>query len=212
MEKYVPHMESVIIYDEYEQPWRIYSDEPRYEEAKQNVEEANGEKVHWPLMKLTEGRGYGWWVTYQKIDGIEKELTAMGILDPSKYRLIDPEHQYTPDELRSLLQRFGSFLSNLHAIEQKLVAQNYALKEGLKTGLKVTASKTESKAKSVGDRDAEILSSNELLLETRRLEIDTGSLIELVSGWRKSYESAYATTSRLITLLLGEAAHLGGNG
>lgn len=204
-------MESVIIFDEYGQSWRIYEDESYYQEAKRNIEESESGRVVWPLMKLTENRGYGWWVTYHKIADIEKELTSMGIPDPSKYRLISIDHQYTPSELRDLLQKFGSYLSNLFAVEQKLVAQNHALKEGLKTGLKVAMQNLEDKKGSVTDRESEVLSNNELLLNTRRLEIDTASLMELVSGWRKAYESAYATASRLITLMIGEAQHLGGN-
>lgn len=205
-------MESVIIYDEFNQPWRIYEDDRQWPEAKKNVEENEGRDVFWPMVKLMEGRGYGWWTAFKRIADLEKELEQMGIPDPGKYRLIQVDHQYTPDELRKLLQSFGGYLANLYAIEAKLLAQKLALEKGMKTGLQVAMVRIENKKSTVKDREGEVLSENELLLNTRRLEIDTGSAYELASGWRKSYESAYNAASRMISLMIGEAQHLGGNG
>lgn len=204
-------MDSVIIYDEYEQPWRIWEDDRQWLEAKQNTDESEG-RVHWPMIKLMEGRGYGWWTAFKRIADQEKELEQMGIPDPGKYRLIQADHQYSPEELRKLLQTFGGYLANLYAVENKLLAQKSALEKALKTGLQVATQQIEEKKTTVKDKEAAVLSSNELLLNTRRLEIDTGSAYDLVSGWRKAYESAYNAASRLITLMIGEAQHLGGNG
>jgi hypothetical protein len=161
---------------------------------------------------MTEDRGYGWWTTFEKIDEVVQNLEKMGIPNPSGTYLIDINKEYSPEELRSLLQRFGSYLSILYGLEGKVEGQCHALKEGYKTGLQVALVRQTTNGKTVKDREGEIVSGNDMFLTTRRMEIDNESVLKVIQGYRKSYESAYNTISRLITLMLGEVQHLGGAG
>lgn len=153
---------------------------------------------------------YGWWKTFEKMDATKDDLKNMGIPNPAGTRLIDWDKQYSPPELRDMLQRFGSYLSILYGLEGEIEGQCHALKEGYKTGVQVAMVRSESAAKTIKDREGEVISGNELFLSTKRMEIDNESILKLVQGYRKAYESAYNTISRLITLMLGEAEHLGG--
>lgn len=141
-------------------------------------------------------------IAFNKLEDLIKELEKI-CPDPAKGRIIDIEKEYTPQELRDLLQKFGSYLSSLHTIEAKIEAQCHAIKEGLKTGISLSVSQMENKA-TIKDREANLLASNESLRELKRMQIYYESYLTLVQGWRQAYHSAYSTISRLITLMLGE--------
>lgn len=196
-------MAHVIIYDEYDQPWKLFEDDELYQEA---VEQSSGVegRIIWPLSKIVSGRGYGWWTTFKKIDEFEADLEKM-VPHPVKSRLIDIDKEYLPSELSDLLQKFGSYLAILHHTEGVIEAQCHALKEGFKTGLSVATARHESKATAVTAKEAEVLAGNELLKQTRRLQINNEACLIIVKSWRQSYEQAFATASRLVTLMLGEA-------
>lgn len=140
--------------------------------------------------------------TYQKLDALVLDLEKIAP-NPTKYRLIDLDKEYTPQELRDLLQKFGSYLSSIHPIEARIEAECHAIKEGLKTGLSIAVVK-EEKNGTIKDREAYVLSINEALKKTRMLQIDNESSLIIVQGWRKAYEAAYTCVSRIITLELGE--------
>lgn len=199
-------MAHVIVYDEYNQPWKIEEDDKFYQEAVTSTKTSYPDIVVWPLSKIVSGRGYGWWTTFRKIDEFEADLEKM-VPHPVKQRLIDIDKEYTPTELSDLLQKFGSYLAILHHTEGVVEAQCHALKEGFKTGLSVATAKYESKSKTtaVTAKEAEVLAGNELLKQTRRLQIDNEACLIIVKSWRQSYEQAFATASRLVTLMLGEA-------
>lgn len=193
----------VFIYDEYATRWRITNDEPLWAEASKATSKTKA-KVVWPIAKLVEGRGWGWWSVYKRLDSFEKELENL-VPHPGKQRLIDVNKTYTTVELRNMLQAFGSYLSTLHHMEGMIEGQCHALKEGFKTGLQVAVSEHESKNSTVSGKEGEVISKNDLLKQTRRMQIDQEACLAVVKGWRESYEQAWATVSRLITLELGEA-------
>lgn len=195
----------VIIFDEYSTPWRITEEDLQWEEAKAAVEEANGARVVWPIAKLVQGRGWGWWSVYKRLSDFEDELSAL-VPNPAKQRLIDVKDSYTTTQLRDMLQHFGSYLSTLHNMEGLVEARCHALKEGLKTGLQVAVSQSESKASSVTAREGEIMSTSEVFKMTRKMQIEEEACLLLVTGWRKSYEAGWNTISRLITQEMGEAS------
>lgn len=143
--------------------------------------------------------------TYQKLDALVVDLEKIAP-NPTKYRLIDLNKEYTPQELRDLLQKFGSYLSSIHPIEARIEAECHAIKEGLKTGLSIAVARAEKEG-TVKDREAHILSTNEALKKTRMLQIDNESSLIIVQGWRKAYEAAYTCVSRIVTLELGEMQH-----
>lgn len=193
--------DSIVVYDQYQQAWRVTPDDPLYSEAK--AASVNGEKVFFPLGKIVQGRGWGWWSVFKHLDDLEEDL-AKQIPNPGKVRLIELDREYLPSELRDLLQRFGSYLANLNHIEAMVEAQNHALKEGLKTAMSVAMAKSESTAKTVSGVEADVMASNELLRDTRKMQIDHEATLILIRGWRTAYEQAHQTVSRLITLAIGE--------
>lgn len=194
----------VYIEDQYGQNWRIEDNDPLWQEAKTAVDTAPDGKVMWSLEKLSKNKGYGWWTTFKKLDEIEADLEKI-MPNPGKGLLIDINHEYTPLELRDLLQRFGAFLSTLNHTEGLIEAQCHTLKEGFKTGLSVAMSTRESKETSISGREAEVLASSDLLKTNRRMQIDNEATLLLIQGWRKAYEAAYQTASRLVTLFIGES-------
>lgn len=206
-------MNSVIIHDEYRQPWRIQEDDQLYEEAKaaleatradENAPNDSDQKVVWPLKKIVEGRGFGWWTVFQQLDEFEREL-GEAVPNPGTGRLIDIDREYNPTELQDILQRFGSYLATLNVAVAKIEAQTHALKESYKTGMQVAVASRDPKA-TLSARESEVLSAQELFRETRRLQISNEAILLLAKGWLASYEAAFQTVSRLITLRLGEAS------
>lgn len=195
----------VIIYDEYQQPWIVQEDDELYEEANKAVEKSSPEKVYWPLSKIVQNRGWGWWSVFHSMDEFEEELEKE-VPNPSKTRQIDINKEYTPTELRDLLQHFGSYLSTLHRIEARVEAQAHALKSGFNTAMAVAAARSQSKSTTVSAREAEVLVGNELLKQTRRMQIDQEAMHILIKGWVASYEAAYTAISRIISIELGEVA------
>lgn len=199
-------MESVIIYDHYNQPWKIQEGDPLYAEAKAAVDNSpNDMKIYWPLDKLAMHRGWGWWTVFKNLDSFEQELRGM-MDDPYSTRLYDWNKEYTPVELRDLLQKFGSHLATLHRLEGRITAQCVALKQGYQTGIKVALTRTDSRETTVSGREAEILANNDLFSNTKKIEIDNEALLEMIKGWRNAYQIAWETVSRIITLSGQEVA------
>lgn len=195
----------VIIFDNYQQPWKVEQDNPLYAEAKAATDAAGTEPVVWPIAKLVEGRGWGWWVVFKNLDQFELDLEQL-VPNPGKQRLVDITREYTPTELSDILQAFGSYLATIHHMEGMIEAQCHALKEGLRTGLAVAATELESRTTTQSGREAEILASNDLFRHTRKMQIDHEATLLLLKGWRESYETAWSTISRIISLRIGEVS------
>lgn len=193
----------VTIYDQFGQAWKVTDTDALYLEAQEAVMQTKGQKVYWPLAKIVENRGWGWWSIFKHLDELEADLEKQ-IPNPGKVRLLDLDKEYLPAELRDLLQHFGSYLSNLHHIEAIIEAQGHALREGFKTGLTVAMAQSNSSASTVSGKEAEVLANNELLRDTRKMQIDHEATLILIKGWRQAYEQAFQTVSRLITLAIGE--------
>jgi len=194
-------MSFVTVYDQFSQAWKVTENDPLYPEALQ--EASKGDKIYWPLKKIVESRGWGWWAIFKHLDELEADLEKQ-MPNPGKVRLIELDKEYLPTELRDLLQRFGSYLANLYHIEAMVEAQGHALREGFKTGLTVAIAQSGSTANTVTAKEAEVLANNELLRDTRKMQIDHEATLILIKGWRTSYEQAHQTVSRLITLAIGE--------
>ena len=142
--------------------------------------------------------------TFDKLDAFEADLEKM-MPNPGKVRLIDINKEYSPTELQDMLQHFGSYLATLHWNVAMIEAQTHALKESLKTGLQVRVVGADPKL-TVSAREAEVLAGDELLRDTRRLQIDNESVLILAKGWLSAYEAAYAAISRIVSLTIGEAS------
>lgn len=198
-------MPFVHIEDQYQQKWKIQEDDPLWEEAKAAVESADDGKVVWPIQKLSENRGWGWWTVFKSLDEFVEYLKRF-VPDPSEERLVAIDKEYNPIELQDLLQKFGSCLSILYREEGILEAHCVALKESYKAGISVAIAQSESKATTHIGKESEILAENNTFRNTRKLQIVAESQLELIKGWRHSYEWAWDTISRIISLRLGEAS------
>lgn len=196
-----PAISYVTIYDEYGQPWKVTEGDPLWKEAEEAM--TKGEKIYWPLKKITEYRGYGWWSTFKTLDEFEAELDKL-VPNPANTRQIELDQEYTPEELRNLLQHFGSYLTTLNGLEARAEAQCHALKEGFNTGIKIAVANAADKKGTVSAREGDVLAASDLFKHTKRMQIDNESVLLLIKGRRSAYEEAWATTSRLISLMLGE--------
>lgn len=144
-----------------------------------------------------------WQEVFQEIDNLEEEI-AKEMPNP-RYIFLELDKEYTPQQLRDLIQRFGIYLASLTKRESILEAQCHALKQSYENGIAVAmASGSDTSSKTLKGKEAEILANNELFINTKRLQISSESALLVVQGWRKSYEHLYALASRLITLTLGE--------
>jgi hypothetical protein len=143
-----------------------------------------------------------WENVFVEINNLEKNL-SQEIPNPSKFYL-DLDKEYTPSELRDLIQHFGSYLALLTKRESIWEAQCHALKQSYDNGLAIAVALSDVKSSTAKGKEAQALANNELLIETKRMQISYESALIVVQGWRKSYEHLYALASRLITLTLGE--------
>lgn len=143
----------------------------------------------------------------EKLDEFQKSLEML-VPNPSGYRLLDLNREYTPQELRDLLQKYGSYVATLCSLEGRLEAESVLVDKGLKTGLSVAVTQLDSKTTTVSGREAEILASNEMFRDLKKLQIYNEAYMALLKGWKDAYQQGYSTVSRLISLLLGEVEHL----
>jgi hypothetical protein len=145
-------------------------------------------------------------VATEKLDEFQKSLEML-IPNPSNYRLLDLNREYTPQELRDLLQKYGSYVATLCSLEGRLEAESVLVDKGLKTGLAVAITQLDPKT-TIAAREAEVLASSDTFRDLRKMQIYNEAYSALLKGWKDAYQQAYTTVSRLISLLLGEVEHL----
>ena len=119
--------------------------------------------------------------------------------------LIDVNHEYTMIELRSLLQQFSSHLATLCGIQGQVEAEYTLIKKGLKTGLDVASLSDESKS-TITEKESRLIASNEEFAKWKKMEIYMEASLIQVKSWVKSYESAVAGVSRIVTVDISESS------
>lgn len=204
--------EFVVIHDNYGYPWRVEEDNPLYQQAKTALQNApktvadgaEPPKVYWPLAKLVEGRGWGWWTVFHSMEEVEQELEKI-MPHPAKVALIE-EREYTPTELQDILQMLGGHLALLHSLVGKNIGSVHALKEGYNAAIKVGLVDVETSETTVTGKEGQLLFGNELLRETKRRQIQSEAVLAMLKGWIDAYDIAWQTVSRVITLRMGEAS------
>lgn len=192
----------IHIRDEYGQSWLLDEYDVVYEEARLAKEMANGNEVVWHLQKILQNRGWGWWTVWANMEQVVEQLTQQ-IPDPNKVLLMEPGRDYALSELREKLQQFGGYLGFLNSLAGRIRGEENALNKGYKGAILVGTS--EMKAGTETAKEAHLLESSELLRQTKRLQINSESVLLMVEGWIKSYEKLWETTSRLITVQQIEA-------
>ena len=141
----------------------------------------------------------------KKVDLFEKDLEQM-VANPAAQRLINIDVEYTPTELRDLLQHFGSYLATLDALQGKMEAECHLLQKGLKTGIAVSIASKKPKTGTISGDEAEILLASANLRSLKKMEIENEACLLLLKGWIKAYTDAYTAVSRIISIELGEVS------
>lgn len=148
--------------------------------------------------------------------GLAKFCTELGIFvpDPTPYRLIDPDADYTPEQLRALLQRFGAYISSLTAFFGKLESEHSLMEKNYKLSRKIMMGRYDGPSTTtLAERESQLLNTDQGQ-ELIRLEQDvirSESSIIVVKSWINSYESAYTSISRVVAVMESEANSTGGN-
>lgn len=146
---------------------------------------------------IEEGRAF--------IANFEEQLAAY-VPNPTNRRLIQGEQEYTPDELAQMLQEYGGFVSNLSALEGKMMAEENVYKKGYKSTLRIAVAGFASTATSVSGKEAEFLASEEgdQFRKINGIIIKQESCLMIVRGWLKAYHEAYTAVSRVVTVVTAE--------
>lgn len=135
-----------------------------------------------------------------------REKLTERVPDPSKTQLIRTDFSYTMEELSSLLQLLGAHLSTLTALVGELEADNYVMGEGYKSIMAIALGKYSGEATQVSAKQGDILAQDSRLQRVKFNEIQTAACLTLAKAWRKSYEDAYTTVSRIGSFDMSEAA------
>lgn len=140
------------------------------------------------------------------------EDLALFVPDPTPYRLIDPEADYNPEQLRALLQRFGAYISSLTAFFGQLEAKHALLEKNYKLYRKIMMGRAPS-ATTLAERESLLLNTpeGEMLVSMEQDVIRSESIIIVVKSWINSYDSAYTSVSRVVAVMESEANSTGGN-
>lgn len=154
-------------------------------------------------MEMSEYEGFTVDGARKSLDDFKESLGKM-VPNPAACIWLEPNKEYMPVELRDFLQTFGGYLGTLYGIEGQIKAECHIIKEGLKTGLSVAMVNSEGKHPTVKDKEASVMAGNEMLLHYRKLQIQNEACLELVTGWRQSYDALYTAVSRIITIQMGE--------
>lgn len=127
--------------------------------------------------------------------------------DPTPRRLVSGDVEYSPDEIIQMLQEYSGYISNLCALEGRMMAEENVMKKGYKNGLRIAVAGFQSTATSVSGKESEFLASEEGATYRRVAGdiIKQESCLMIVRGWIKAYESAYTGISRVVTVVESEA-------
>lgn len=143
----------------------------------------------------------------EKLEEFKAGLVKL-VPDPSTYRLLDLDKDYTPVELRDLLQHYSSYLATLYSLRGRIRAESIIVDRGFKTGMAVARARSGLSKATVADREAEILSENQGFRDLKKMQIFNETYEALLDGWIEAYAQAYAGASRITSLFLGETEHL----
>lgn len=150
------------------------------------------------------------------VEGAQKELDEFKksiehvVPNPINYRVIDPKKDYSTDEIKKLLQEFGSYLSYLHAFIGRLSGEYTIVNKGLKNGLAVAILDPElANLKTLAEREAHILANSPDFAHYKKMEIVAEAEIEMLKGWAKGFETAYAAVSRMLSASEADSLTLG---
>lgn len=143
----------------------------------------------------------------EKLDEFQASLEKL-VPNPSSYRLLDLDREYTPVELRDILQRYSSYLATLYSLRGRIRAESIIVDRGFKTGMAVARSQNPAKTTTIADKEADILANNEGFRELKKMQIFNETYEALIDGWIEAYGQAYSGVSRIISLFLGETEHL----
>lgn len=184
-------MDSIIVRDEYGQPWKLTpEDEELWPKAQEGA-------TYFPMSELVKHRGWGWWSAFKT----QQEWLAQSGIPVPGHNLIPTD----PAQLRPALQEFGSYVSWLEAQIGLIEGRKNALKQAYDVAVLVDSAGVKDNTKaSEKSKEAQILAKSETLRATKRLQIENETLLYTARGLCAAYQRAWETVSRLITLQVSE--------
>ena len=188
----------IQIHDEIGQRWVVDKNDELWPEVLTLTDNGKRDAIL-PLSLIVSKRGWGWWSCFKTQDEWYKTI---GVPVPDSH-VLDKAANASPAQLASMLQEFGSYLAFLEAQLGAIAGRRSALDAVYKAAVMVQTAniggKTSEKAK-----EAQVLSENETLRQTKRLAIETDMLYETANGMCEAYQRAYDAVSRIVTVQTAE--------
>jgi len=185
--KPAPPPTKIQIHDELGQIWDVDSQDDLWEEVRTLTKDGAQDAVL-PISVIINKRGWGWWSCFKTQDDWIRQV---GIPVPGHDLLNDTSNLY------ELLQRFGGYVSFLEAQIGLISGRRNALKNAYEAGMAVRTASLDGSEKS---KEAQVLADSETMRQARRMYIEADMIHETAKGMCASYQRAWETASRLITL------------
>jgi hypothetical protein len=135
-----------------------------------------------------------------------REKLISRVPDPTEHQLIRTDYEYSMTELKDLLQILGAHLSTLTALVGEIEADLHIMAEGFKLGMQTGLADYKGDATQVSVKQSEVMVGDSQLSRIKEYEIEIEACFILAKSWRKSYEDAYTTVSRIGSFDMSEAA------
>jgi hypothetical protein len=146
---------------------------------------------------------------------LQRFATQLGayVPDPTNKRLMDPEAEYTPQQLQWMLQEYGSYISNLSAVKGKMEAEGLTLRRSSKLTRQIVMGRYCSGQGTRAAQEAQVMASEwgTVLIKNEEDMIMTDSCLIFIKGWLEAYKQAYTSASRVVEIMKAEANATGGN-
>lgn len=141
----------------------------------------------------------------QEVDDFLKSIAGF-VPNPTHYRVLELNKEYTPDEIKKELQKFSSYLSYLYAFLGRMNAEHIVVSKGLKKGMSIARLDSSlDQNLSLTDREAQVLANSPDFARYTKQDILSEAYVEILKGWCKSYEAAYIGASRMLSADEAEA-------
>lgn len=135
-----------------------------------------------------------------------REKLISRVPDPTEHQLIRTDYEYSMTELKDLLQILGAHLSTLTALVGEIEADHHIMSEGFKLGMQKGLAEYTGEATQVSVKQSEVIVGDSGLAKVKEYEIEIEACLILARSWRKSYEDAYTTVSRIGSFDMSEAS------
>jgi hypothetical protein len=146
------------------------------------------------------------------IEGAQQELVEFkrslaGVVpDPTSYRVLELNKEYSPQEIKTELQKISSYLAYLYGMTGNFGAENIVVSKGFKRGLSVARLDPSLSGTTLAEKDAQLIAKVPEFAKYAKEEILAEAYLEIIKGWAKAYEAAYTGASRMLSADEAEAS------